>query len=429
MTVIKIENLWKEYRLGVIGYGTLTHDLQSWWAKVRGKEDPNSKIAPMLAGQGKRIDGDSFWALRDINLEVKQGEILGIIGGNGAGKSTLLKILSRVTAPTSGDIKVKGRVASLLEVGTGFHPELTGRENIFMNGAIFGMSKQELRGKVDEIIDFSGVEDYINTPVKRYSSGMYVRLAFAVAAHLEPEILVVDEVLAVGDLQFQKKCLGKMKDVSQEGRTVLLVSHNMSSLRALSTQGVEFSEGEIVNFGTATEVISSYIRGNMVSGRSCFKQDLEKEKKDSKLKLLEAFIQNNKKKISHLYSFNESITFCAEFRLEVDVPHLRFGIELCDAFGTIVFVSIDTDATNLSGVPRKKGVYKEKVILPATLFLPGEYSINLFAGTPRIERYLKIDDCLTFEIVESDTYLSNVTGEKRAGFIGTPLEWEVKSAH
>ncbi|RWX51348.1 ABC-type polysaccharide/polyol phosphate transport system, ATPase component, partial [Candidatus Electrothrix marina] len=219
-TVISIENLWKEYRLGVIGHGTLTKDLQSWWAKVRGKEDPNSQIAPMMAGQEKQIDGDHFWALQDVNLEVKEGEILGVIGKNGAGKSTLLKILSRVTAPTKGNIKVKGRIASLLEVGTGFHPELTGRENIFMNGAILGMSKWEIRNKLDEIIDFSGVEDFVDTPVKRYSSGMYVRLAFAVAAHLEPEILIIDEVLAVGDAEFQKKCTGKMKEVSGQGRTV-----------------------------------------------------------------------------------------------------------------------------------------------------------------------------------------------------------------
>ncbi|RWX49128.1 ABC transporter, partial [Candidatus Electrothrix marina] len=193
-TVIKIENLWKEYRLGVIGHGTLTHDLQSWWAKVRGRDDPNSQIVPMMNGMEKQIEGDHFWALRDINLEVKEGEILGIIGKNGAGKSTLLKILSRVTAPTKGNIKIKGRIASLLEVGTGFHPELTGRQNIFINGAVLGMSKGEVKNKLDEIIEFSGIEDFIDTPVKRYSSGMYVRLAFSVAAHLEPEILILDEV-------------------------------------------------------------------------------------------------------------------------------------------------------------------------------------------------------------------------------------------
>ncbi|MCW5211928.1 ABC transporter ATP-binding protein [Desulfobulbus sp. TB] len=259
-SVIKIENLWKEYRLGVIGHGTLTHDLQSWWARVCGKEDPNSKITSMLAGQEKQIDGDYFWALQDINLDVKEGEIFGIIGKNGAGKSTLLKILSRVTAPTKGSIKVKGRIASLLEVGTGFHPELTGRENIFMNGAILGMSKQEIRSKLDEIIDFSGVEDFVDTPVKRYSSGMYVRLAFAVAAHLEPEILVVDEVLAVGDANFQKRCLGKMEEVSHSGRTILFVSHNMAAIEKICTRGILLQQGKVGFQGTQKEAVNYYMQ-------------------------------------------------------------------------------------------------------------------------------------------------------------------------
>ncbi|MGX9728399.1 MAG: ABC transporter ATP-binding protein [Candidatus Electronema sp. VV] len=262
-TVIQIEGLWKEYRLGVIGHGTLTRDLQSWWAKVRGKEDPNSKLQPMLAGQEKQIEGDRFWALRDINLEVKEGEILGIIGRNGAGKSTLLKLLSRVTAPTKGQIKIKGRIASLLEVGTGFHPELTGRENIFMNGAILGMSKQEIKSNLDEIIDFSGVEKFIDTPVKRYSSGMYVRLAFAVAAHLEPEILVVDEVLAVGDAEFQQKAMGKMSELSsREGRTVLVVSHNMKSIEYLCPSAFFVKNGSIDFKGITSAVIFRYINQN-----------------------------------------------------------------------------------------------------------------------------------------------------------------------
>lgn len=257
--VIKIEDLWKEYRLGVIGHGTLTHDLESWWARVRGKEDPNSKITPMLAGQEKQIEGDHFWALQGINLEVKEGEILGIIGKNGAGKSTLLKILSRVTAPTKGTIKVKGRIASLLEVGTGFHPELTGRENIFLNGAILGMSKQEIKAKLDEIIDFSGVEKFVDTPVKRYSSGMYVRLAFAVAAHLDPEILIIDEVLAVGDAEFQKKCLGKMRSVAQQGRTVLFVSHNMIAVKSLCKSAVLIQDGKNVQTDEVGKVVNTYL--------------------------------------------------------------------------------------------------------------------------------------------------------------------------
>jgi lipopolysaccharide transport system ATP-binding protein len=235
--VIKIENLSKQYRLGTINHGTLHRDLQSWWARLRGKEDPNSLIYSQQP-LNTSITDDRFWALKDISFDVKEGEVLGIIGLNGAGKSTILKIISRITTPTRGTVKIKGRVASLLEVGTGFHPELTGRENIFLNGAILGMTKSEIRSKFDEIVDFAGIEKFIDTPVKRYSSGMYVRLAFAVAAHLEPEILVVDEVLAVGDSQFQKKCLGKMKDVSKEGRTVIFVSHNMGAVDYIRSQNI-----------------------------------------------------------------------------------------------------------------------------------------------------------------------------------------------
>ena len=253
-TAISIQNVSKAYRLGVIGHGTLREDLQSWWAKVRGKEDPNRII-----GSKEAIEGDTLWALRDVSFDVEQGSVWGIIGANGAGKSTLLKILSRVTAPTGGQIKVRGRVASLLEVGTGFHPELTGRENIFLNGAILGMTKAEVKEKFDEIVAFSEIEKFIDTPVKRYSSGMYVRLAFAVAAHLDPEILVVDEVLAVGDAAFQKKCLGKMGAVAKEGRTVLFVSHNMGAVRNLCQQGVVLRSGRVACLGRANDAVDFYL--------------------------------------------------------------------------------------------------------------------------------------------------------------------------
>src|SRR5664280_1717903 len=245
--VIKIENVSKQYRLGSIGTNTLRGDLQRWWHNVRGLPDPTLIIGQensLKNGRKNKSDDEYVWALKDINFEVKQGEVLGIIGKNGAGKSTLLKLLSRVTAPTLGNIKVRGRIASLLEVGTGFHPELTGRENIFLNGAILGMTKAEIRNRFDEIVDFSGVAKYIDTPVKRYSSGMYVRLAFAVAAHLEPEILIVDEVLAVGDAEFQKKAIGKMQDVSRnDGRTVIFVSHNMLAVKSLCNKGILLKNG------------------------------------------------------------------------------------------------------------------------------------------------------------------------------------------
>src|SRR5947199_5773118 len=278
-TVIEVDDVWKRYRLGIIGTGTLRHDFERWWHRVRGKPDPHAEVgaapsakvagskvaSPDLArsnltplnGAESDLGADEVWALRGVSFEVKQGEILGIIGRNGAGKSTLLKILSRVTSPTKGEARIKGRIASLLEVGTGFHPELTGRENIFLNGAILGMTKAEIRTKLDEIVAFAEIEKFLDTPVKRYSSGMYVRLAFAVAAHLEPEILLVDEVLAVGDAAFQKKCLGKMSDVAKQGRTVLFVSHNMVAVRSLCRRVLWLEGGQIVESGQSGSVVSN----------------------------------------------------------------------------------------------------------------------------------------------------------------------------
>lgn len=260
MTILKAENISKQYRLGVIGTGTLTHDLNRMWHRVRGKEDPYLKIGE-VNDRSSKSKSEYVWALRDINFEVKKGEVLGIIGKNGAGKSTLLKILSRVTLPTNGSIKTRGRIASLLEVGTGFHPELTGRENIYLNGAILGMTRTEIDAKIDEIIEFSGCELYVDTPVKRYSSGMKVRLGFAVAAHLEPDILVVDEVLAVGDADFQKKAIGKMQDISSGGgRTVLFVSHNMASVKTLCTRAVVLENGYTVFDGETDKAVDFYLR-------------------------------------------------------------------------------------------------------------------------------------------------------------------------
>lgn len=264
-TVIKVENLSKAYQIGQIGTGTISRDIERFWTtKVRGKEDPFLKIGE-TNDRSVKGESDIVWSLRDINFEINQGEAVGIIGKNGAGKSTLLKLLSRVTSPTTGEIKIKGRVASLLEVGTGFHPELSGRENIYLNGAILGMRKKEITRKLDEIIDFSGVERYIDTPVKRYSSGMYVRMAFAVAAHLESEILIVDEVLAVGDAEFQKKCLGKMGDISKgEGRTVLFVSHNMAAISSLCPSCILLNNGQIFSQDTTAKIIDLYVNSDSV---------------------------------------------------------------------------------------------------------------------------------------------------------------------
>jgi len=256
--VIKVEDLSKAYQLGEIGTGTISRDLERTWARIRGKEDPFLKIGE-VNDRSVKGESDVVWSLKDLSFEIQQGDAVGVIGRNGAGKSTLLKILSRVTAPTKGSVKLKGRVASLLEVGTGFHPELTGKENIFLNGAILGMRKAEIKRKFDEIVDFSGVERYVDTPVKRYSSGMYVRLAFAVAAHLESEIMIIDEVLAVGDAEFQKKCLGKIGDVSKgEGRTVLFVSHNMTAISSLCEKSILLSNGSMMMFSDTTPVIRKY---------------------------------------------------------------------------------------------------------------------------------------------------------------------------
>jgi len=260
--ILKAENVSKQYRLGQVGTGTLAHDLNRWWHQVRGKENPYLKIGD-VNDRSTKGTSDYVWALQNINFEVERGEVLGIIGKNGAGKSTLLKILSKVTAPTIGSIKSRGRIASLLEVGTGFHGEMTGRENIFLNGAILGMTKKEIASKIDEIIEFSGCERYIDTPVKRYSSGMTVRLAFAVAAFLEPEILVIDEVLAVGDAEFQKKAIGKMQDISRVGgRTVLFVSHNMAAVKSLCTRGIVLEHGKVVFEGEITDSINMYLNAN-----------------------------------------------------------------------------------------------------------------------------------------------------------------------
>jgi lipopolysaccharide transport system ATP-binding protein len=375
-SVIKIENLWKEYRLGVIGHGTLTRDLESWWAKVRGKEDPNAKIAPMLAGQEKQIDGDHFWALRDISFDVKQGEILGIIGKNGAGKSTLLKILSRVTAPTKGDIKIKGRIASLLEVGTGFHPELTGRQNIFINGAILGMSKDEVQRKLDEIVDFSGIEDFIDTPVKRYSSGMYVRLAFSVAAHLEPEILILDEVLAVGDAEFQKKCLGKMGEVSREGRTILFVSHNIIAVRNLCTRIIWLKGGKVYRSGETMPVSEEYLRQAVqVESYDDISQLIKTLPDDPAFQMLGVTIQQDGQE-GNVVVNGRPVTIEIKYRVLETTTGLRVYFDLLDDESTILIRSFhDDDAEAVPTVV--SGEYVSSATIPANLLAPRRYILRI----------------------------------------------------
>lgn len=292
MLALKAENISKQYRLGQVGTGTLTHDLNRFWHKVRGKENPYLKIGEANDRTAKG-SSEYVWSLQDIDFDIKQGDAVGIIGRNGAGKSTLLKILSKVTQPTTGKIYTKGRIASLLEVGTGFHPEMTGRENVFLNGAILGMTKKEITRKFDEIVDFSGVERYIDTPVKRYSSGMYVRLAFAVAAHLESEILIVDEVLAVGDAEFQKKCLGKMSDVTKgEGRTILFVSHNMTAIKELCNNGILLNNGRLAYSGNIIETITEYQKSSETQSHYIHEGAIEDAMGNENIRILEFSVQS-----------------------------------------------------------------------------------------------------------------------------------------
>jgi lipopolysaccharide transport system ATP-binding protein len=298
---IKIKDLGKQYRLGQVGTGTLSHDLNRMWYRMRGKEDPYLKVGFENESSSKK-NGDLVWVLKDINFDVKKGEVLGIIGKNGAGKSTLLKILSQITSPTVGEIRIKGRIAALLEVGTGFHPDLTGRENVYLNGTILGMTRAEIKSKFDEIVNFSGIEKYIDTPVKRYSSGMMVRLGFAVAAHLEPEILIVDEVLAVGDAEFQKKCLGKMKDVSGEGRTILFVSHNMAAMQNLCKTCVWLNRGELKEVGETKHIISNYLNVVSQNAHKDLKDRLDR-KGNGLIKIVEVIFKNNQgEQINSFYS-------------------------------------------------------------------------------------------------------------------------------
>ncbi|AIG30058.1 hypothetical protein IA01_06075 [Flavobacterium psychrophilum] len=357
-TIIKAEDISKQYRLGLVGTGTLKDDIKRWWHNIRGKEDPFLKIG-QANNRATKGESDYVWSLQDINFEINQGDSVGIIGRNGAGKSTLLKILSQVTQPTTGKIYTKGRIASLLEVGTGFHPELTGRENIFLNGAILGMRKHEIARKLDEIIAFSGVERYIDTPVKRYSSGMYVRLAFAVAAHLESEILIIDEVLAVGDADFQKKCLGKMNQVSKgEGRTVLFVSHNMAAVKSLCNRGIVLHNGKIGFDGNINDSVNNYL--NEINFDDFSKKNINKKQVENGIGKIE--ILNSGKFIEH----NETIRVQIDFSQEV--LNINIGLALLNVNKVKVFTAVHFIKNPI------KSIICE---IPKDFLLKGNYSLDI----------------------------------------------------
>ncbi len=366
--ILKVENLSKQYRLGKIGTGTLSHDLNRWWHLVRGKEDPYLKIGET---NDRSLKGESeyVWVLKDINFEVKRGEVLGVIGKNGAGKSTLLKILSRVTSPTKGSIKTKGRIASLLEVGTGFHPEMTGRENIYLNGAILGMTKKEISSKIDEIIEFSGCERYIDTPVKRYSSGMTVRLAFAVAAHLEPEILVVDEVLAVGDAEFQKKAIGKMQDISKtEGRTVLFVSHNMAAVKNLCSRGILLYNGQLVYQGQIDSVVDRYLESEELS----FSKRYHNESISVKDLSIKEFFITSEIKTGSKFEF--------EVLIDAEIERLvEFSVGFRNVDSTPIFQIYSGHVGKIFKLI--KGINKLRGSIDSLPVVAGNYTITLWLGS------------------------------------------------
>jgi len=388
--ILKVENISKQYRLGLVGTGTISHDLNRWWSRVRGKDDPYLKVGE-VNDRSTKGSSDYVWALQDINFEVKRGEVLGIIGKNGAGKSTLLKILSKVTSPTTGEIKTRGRIASLLEVGTGFHGEMTGRENIFLNGAILGMTKKEIANKIDEIIAFSGCERYIDTPVKRYSSGMTVRLAFAVAAFLEPEILVIDEVLAVGDAEFQKKAIGKMQDISRgEGRTVIFVSHNMQSISSLTNRCLVLNEGGVIFDGNTSESIDFYLKN---SSAEAF--EYVAEPKLDVPNIISVKVKTSNSSQVHICGEALEINFKLNIPFALKGASLSFQIVNKHEVPIIHLWTFDSEKE----MCRESGVWELSCLIPKARLYMGDYSLKVyFTGPPGGEKYDIIEDICPFKV-------------------------------
>lgn len=416
-TIIKVENLSKAYQIGQIGTGTISRDLERFWTtKVLGKEDPFLKIGE-TNDRSVKGESDIVWSLRDINFEINQGDAVGIIGKNGAGKSTLLKLLSRVTSPTTGEIKVKGRIASLLEVGTGFHPELTGRENVYLNGAILGMRKKEITRKLDEIIDFSGVERYIDTPVKRYSSGMYVRLAFAVAAHLESEILIVDEVLAVGDAEFQKKCLGKMGDISKgQGRTVLFVSHNMAAVKSLCNTGIVLENGKVVFTGSSEQSVSQYLKKNGSELSNILNFDATYENEIFKLNSIS--IKNITRKVDEPLLENEIITLITDINFKKEPNRYHITFHLINEMGEAIFSFYD----NKNNVILENGNNILECQFPEYFFQSGNFTLSLFIVEDKKKSIFVEKDIFQFTVVDGGRDLGVYMG-REPGYIRPQLKW------
>ena len=418
--ILEIQNVSKQYRLGYVGTGSLGHDIHRWWCLMRGKEDPYLKIGEE---NNRSIVGTSeyVWALKDINLSVHAGEVLGIIGANGAGKSTLLKILSRVTGPTTGTITAHGRIASLLEVVTGFHGELTGQETIYLNGAILGMTKQEINSKLDEIIAFSSCERYIDTPVKRYSSGMFVRLAFAVAAHLEPEILIVDEVLAVGDAEFQKKAIGKMKDVSSgEGRTVLFVSHNMAAVKSICTRCVVLQNGKLVFNGDTNTAVQQYLSGfkKAANHREWKPNEIQHPEFDLK----EAYIQGVGKQLQDAVEITEPLELCITLTNKTGNHRIDTTFHFKDGNGDKIFA---VSSSSLETIP-EKGEITYRCEIPGNFFNNGTFSMDLYVVKDRKASMYTEPDILEFTLVNKAVELGRYMGEE-PGALRPVFPWTVNS--
>ncbi|GGP03062.1 ABC transporter ATP-binding protein [Cloacibacterium rupense] len=422
--VIKAENISKQYRLGQVGTGTIAHDLNRFWHQIRGKEDPYLKIGE-ANDRSTKGSSDYVWSLQDINFEIEQGDAVGIIGRNGAGKSTLLKLLSRVTKPTTGKIYTQGRIASLLEVGTGFHPEMTGRENIYLNGAILGMTRKEITRKFDEIVDFSGVERYIDTPVKRYSSGMYVRLAFAVAAHLESEILIVDEVLAVGDAEFQKKCLGKMGDVSKgEGRTILFVSHQMGAISTLCKKCLLLEKGKVINYGKTNSIIEEYLspsNGQLNNSNSYIAKNTLKSNKNVFFKSIDTF--NSRNIITDSFGFNEHIKIKINLSVKNDIKNIILGIGIQDKFNVRVATFMN-ELSDLNINPISKDNWEVVVELPKEVIAPNSYSFIFALYIYNGEIFDIIENVCPIKIYDTGTIFSKYEGLDYGNII-VKADWKV----
>jgi lipopolysaccharide transport system ATP-binding protein len=400
--VIRAENVSKAYQIGEFSTGSLTQDIERWWGKMRGKEDIFSKVGEINDRSVKGI-GNLVWSLKDLNFEIEQGEAVGIIGRNGAGKSTLLKILSRVTTPTTGSVKVKGRISSLLEVGTGFHPELTGRENIYLNGAILGMRKKEIKDKFDEIVDFSGVERYIDTPVKRYSSGMYVRLAFAVAANLESEILIIDEVLAVGDAEFQEKCLGKMGDVSKnQGRTVLYVSHQMGTILQLCNRAIMLDKGQVILDGNTNKVVEQY--NNYYKSKEAIYVNEESSSED--LFIRSAIIYNEANAVEGIFKHNERI----EVRVKCCVNNWVRGAEVRMILRDNRNINVFTTDIELNNVNPNTRQFTAVFKIPANLIRPNEYYATLALLVPNQYHIEIMENILFFTVIDAGSKYAQSEG-------------------